>query len=268
MFFIVAAILFFLGLAIGSFLHVVIYRTVNKESYVTGRSHCPHCDKQIDWYDNIPLVSFLILQGKCRHCHKPIAWSHPMIELITGLLFVWWYFIGFTFFRLTVEPLLYFQRGFWLAVGICLIVVFFSDILYGYIPNIVIAGLTFFAIVYRSALFLSGIMQPVDFWSTLIAATIVMLFFFALHYFTKGRGMGMGDVKFVFPLGLVLGWPNILVALFAAFISGSVIGVVLVLTRRSKMSHAVPFGPFLVFGTVFGLFLGDPIVRWYLTLLH
>ncbi len=191
-----------------------------------------------------------------------------MIELITGLLFVWWYFIGFTFFHLSTQPLLYFQRGFWLVVGLCLIVVFFADILYGFIPNIAVAGLTILGVLYRSALFLTGVMQPADFWATLIAATLVTLFFFSLHYFTKGRGMGMGDVKLVFPLGLVLGWPNILVTLFAAFISGSIIGIALIVARGKKSARTIPFGPFLVFGTTLGLLFGDPIVRWYVTLLR
>src|SRR6185369_13424590 len=115
-------------------------------------------------------------------------------------LFVWWYFIGFTFFRLSSQPLLYFQRGFWLAVGITLIVVFFADLLYGFIPNIAIGTLAALGIAYRSALLISGIMRPVDFWATLLAATLATLAFYALTFYKKGHGMGMGDVKLVFPL--------------------------------------------------------------------
>lgn len=267
-FFIVAGILFVLGLAIGSFLHVVIYRTVNDESFVVGRSHCPHCNKPIQWYDNIPLVSFMILHGRCRYCHKTIAWSHPLIELITGLLFVWWYFIGFTFFKLSSQPLLYFQRGFWLAVGVCLIVVLFADLLYGIIPNITVVALAFLGIVYRSALFVTGIMRPVDFWATVIASTIATLFFYLLTFYKKGRGMGMGDVKLMFPLGLVLGWPNLIIALYIAFISGAVTGLSLIGLRKKIAVQTIPFGPFLVVGTVVGLLFGDGIVQWYIALLR
>ena len=114
------------------FLNVLIYRSVHDESFVMGRSKCPHCKKQINWYDNVPLLSFVFLRGRCRYCHKQISWTYPAIEFITAGLFVWWYVIGFTFFRLTQQPLLILQRGFWLCVGISFIVIFLQIFVWNY----------------------------------------------------------------------------------------------------------------------------------------
>jgi len=264
----VALLLFVLfGLAIGSFLNVVIYRSVHDESFVSGRSKCPHCKKQIEWYDNIPVISFLILRQKCRHCKKPISWTYPAIELITAGLFLWWYVIGFTFFRLTSQPFTVLQPAFWLVVGICLIIVFFADLLYGIIPDSVVAALTVLGMVYRVLLFRFHVMQPVDFWLTIAASAGASLLFFLLWYGTKGRGMGIGDIKFVFPLGLVLGWPGIALGLFLSFLYGAVISLALIAVGKKRLSQTVPFGPFLILGAVTTLLVGDQLLHWYLSLL-
>lgn len=255
------------GLTIGSFLNVLIYRTVHDESYIEGRSKCPHCKKMIAWYDNIPVVSFIVLRRRCRHCKKPISWTYPAIELITAGLFVWWYLIGFTFFRLGAQPFALLQPGFWLFVGICLIVVFFADLLYGIIPDSVVIALTGLGLLYRISLYASHIMQPGDFWLTIMGAACASLGFWLLWYLSRGRGMGFGDVKFVFPLGLILGWPNILVGLFLSFVVGAVVSVMLLLMKRKRFRQTVPFGPFLVVGTVTTLLVGDRILQWYLSLL-
>lgn len=255
------------GLTIGSFLNVLIYRSVHDESFVYGRSKCPHCKKQINWYDNIPLFSFVLLRGKCRRCHKPISWTYPAIEFITAGLFVWWYVIGFTFFRLTQQPLLILQRGFWLCVGICFIVVFFTDIVYGIIPDGIVITLTTLGLLYRIALYAFGVMQPFDFWLTLGVSVWALVTFFFLHWVTKGRGMGLGDVKFVFPLGLILGWPGMVLGVLLSFVIGAVVSVTLIVAGKKKMKHTIPFGPFLVLGSVITLVFGELIIAWYLSLL-
>jgi prepilin signal peptidase PulO-like enzyme (type II secretory pathway) len=221
----------------------------------------------IAWYDNVPVLSFLILQGKCRHCKKPISWTYPAIELITAGLFVWWYLIGFTFFQLSSQPFALLQPAFWLFVGICLIIIFFSDILYGVIPDSVVIALTGLAFLYRVMLYVFHVMQPVDFWFAMLSGVASSAFFFGLWYGTKKRGMGFGDVKFVFPLGLLLGWPQILVGLFSAFVVGAVVSVALVVWKKKEMKQTVPFGPFLITGTVIALVFGDKLVQWYLSLL-
>jgi len=265
--FIFVLLLFVFGIVIGSFLNVLIYRTVHEESWVFGRSKCPKCKKQIAWYDNIPLVSFFVLRGKCRHCKKQISWSYPFIELITGLLFVWWFFIGFTFFRLSSQPFTVLQPGFWLSVGVLLIVVFFSDVIYGIIPDIAVVGLTFLGLLYRLLLFYSGIMYPLDFWRTLGGALAAFLFLLALWYGTKKRGIGLGDVKFAFPMGLITGWPGIVLALFLAFTVGAVVALGTVVTGQKKLSSRIAFGPFLVVGLIATLVWGQEILQWYFSLL-
>lgn len=259
--------LFVLGMVVGSFLNVVIYRTVIGESWVTGRSKCEDCERPIFWFDNIPILSYLLLRGKCRHCHKPIAISHPVIEFLTGSLFVWWYVGGAFFFRLTQQPFHYIQPLFWLIVGMLLVVIFFADLRYSIIPDeavIVLGALTFF---YRLALMLLGIMQPIDFWLALVAAAGCSGFFFSLWYFTKGKGMGLGDVKLAIPFALLLGWPNVIVGIFLSFVSGSVVSVILMAAGKKTLKHTIPFGPFMVFGLIFTLLFGSRVVTWYLSLL-
>lgn len=255
------------GLTIGSFLNVLIYRSVHDESFVTGRSKCPHCKKQINWYDNVPLLSFVFLHGKCRQCKKPISWTYPAIEFITAGLFVWWYAIGFTFFRLTQQPLIILQRGFWLCVGISFIVIFFADLLYGIIPDGMVIFLTGLGLLYRAVLYWFGVMQPIDFWLTLGVSVWAVLMFAFLHWVTKGRGMGMGDVKFVFPLGLILGWPGMVLGVFLSFIIGAIVSLSLIAFGKKKFKQTVPFGPFLVAGSLVTLIFGERIIAWYVSLL-
>ena len=259
--------LFAFGSMIGSFLNVLIYRTVHNENYVRGRSHCPNCQVMIAWYDNIPLVSFVLLGGKCRHCTKPISKMYPIVEAMTGALFVWWGMIGFAFFQLTSTPLMVLQPLFWLLVGIGLIVVFFADIRYMEIPDEAVIGLTLLASLYRTLLWKLGIMPMQDYLFTLYGALGVAGFFWLLWLGTKRKGIGFGDVKFAFPFGLILGFPNVLVGLLLAFVLGAVVGVSLVLAGKTQMGARLPFGPFLVTSAVITLLFGDLILRWYLSLM-
>ncbi len=262
----ITILLFVLGTVIGSFVNVVMYRTIAGESWVHGRSHCEQCKRKIHWYDNIPLLSFIVLRGKCRFCQTPISISHPVIEFLTGTLFVWWYWGGSLFFKLTNQPFHYAQPLFWLTVGVLFLIIFFTDAFYMLIPDeavIVLAVLTF---IYRVALTLYGVMQMGDFLRTLLAAGACGLFFFSLWFFTKGKGMGFGDVKLAIPFGLLLGWPNVLVGIFVAFVSGAIVGVTLVIGRKKKLKQAVPFGPFMILGMVVALLWGSSLLHWYLHL--
>jgi leader peptidase (prepilin peptidase)/N-methyltransferase len=135
-FLLISCFLFALGAVIGSFLNVVISRSMSGESWVKGRSHCDECGKQIVWWDNMPLLSFILLRGKCRWCKKSISLSHPVIEFLTGSLFVWWYWGGFFFFRLTQQPFHYVQPLFWLVVALILLVIFFADLIVDLISSI------------------------------------------------------------------------------------------------------------------------------------
>ncbi|MEP7167378.1 MAG: prepilin peptidase [Candidatus Woesebacteria bacterium] len=263
----VALFLFILGLAIGSFLNVVIYRAIHGDSPLRGRSYCDNCKKAIAWHDNIPLVSFILLQRKCRYCKTPIPWEYPAVELLTATLFVWWYAVGFTFFQLSSKPLNIIQPIFWLSVGILFVIITFTDLSYMIIPDSSVILLTAMSLFYRIYLVSTGIMQVHDFMLSFGMAVVASLFFLSLVALTRGKGMGLGDVKVVFPLGFIVGFPNFLVSLLVACVSGAIVGLVLMATKKKKLKGIIPFGPFLIFGSVVGLVWGDQIVRWYLHML-
>lgn len=266
-FLLLTTFLFLLGAILGSFLSVVILRSIAGEGWVSGRSRCDSCKNTISWYDNIPLLSYLILRGKCRYCKEPILPLHPMVEVLTGLLLVWWYWGGFLFFQLTQTPLSILQPLFWLAVGLLLIYLFIIDLNYMILPDKPVYVLFGLAIFYRIALVLAGIMQLTDFYYAILAALLSFLFFFCLWFFTKGAGMGFGDVKLVIPLALLLGAQKMVVCLFIAFILGAVVGLVLILFGKGKLKTAIPFGPFLITATAVSLLWGDLVFGWYWSLI-
>ena len=267
-FLLISLLLFFLGAVIGSFLNVVIYRTfASGESWVWGRSHCDNCGKQINWYDNIPLFSYFVLGGKCRYCKTPISLSNPVIEFLTGTLLVWWYWGGTIFFRLTEQPFHYVQPLFWLLVGLLLVIIFFADALYSIIPDeavALLAGLTF---LYRTSLTFLHIMQPLDFGRAIVAAVLCSFFFWLLWFVTKGRGMGLGDVKFAIPFALLLGWPDVLIGLMLSFLIGAIISIILMLLKKKKLKQTIPFGTFMVVALVITLLFGNVILKWYMGML-
>ncbi len=266
-FWLITTLLFFFGASIGSFLNVLIYRSANEEDWKKGRSRCDHCKKKIAWYDNVPLFSFLILRGKCRSCKKSIAISHFVVELLTGALFVWWYWFGFFFFRLSQEPFIFLQPIFWLCVGILLLVIFIADWRYYIIPDGAVIGLLSAAVLYRLALVSSGVMRWEDFFAAAVTALAATLFFLGLWIYTKGAGMGFGDVKLIGPLCLLMGWPRALSGLFLAFFIGALVGLLLIGLGRKKLKQPIPFGPFLILGTVISLMWGDALIAWYLGLI-
>jgi len=272
-FLLLSLLLFVAGAAIGSFLNVVIYRSLDdeptkkKESWVQGRSRCDHCGGLIFWYDNIPLLSYVLLRGRCRHCDEKISLAHPVMELMGGLLFVWWYWGATVFFQLTQSPLQVLQPLFWLAVGLVLLAIFVADILYYSIPDTMVIILTVLTVIYRIVLVAYGEMRVQDLWWAIIATSAVVIFFGSLWYFTKGKGMGLGDAKLIIPLGLLMGWPGIVVAVFLAFVLGALVGVGLILVKKRTFGQVIPFGPFLISGCFFALIWGDHLVRWYLGLL-
>lgn len=259
--------LFALGACIGSFLNVVIYRSARGESWVAGRSHCESCKKQIAWYDNIPLLSYAVLSGRCRHCKASLSISHPVVESLMGLLFIWWYVVGSFFFKLTQQPFVLLQPLFWLLVGILLISIVIIDYLYLIISDTAVVLLTFLVVLYRFSLVGAGIMRLVDLLTAVSAMAASVLFFWLLWYFTKGKGMGFGDVKLALPLGLLVGWPDVLVWLFSSFFIGALVGVVLILTKKAAFGKPIPFGPFLIIGAAVSLIWGDQLIGWYVTLI-
>jgi prepilin signal peptidase PulO-like enzyme (type II secretory pathway) len=209
-----------------------------------------------------------VLRGKCRFCHKSIAISHPVVELLTGALFVWWYWFGFFFFQLTQAPYSLLQPVFWLFVGIVLLVIFVADWRFFIIPDGAVIALLSSTLLYRVLLVTSGVMQWQDFFNTLYSAFVATLFFFSLWFFTKGKGMGFGDVKVIGPLCLLMGWPGSIVGIFASFVMGAVVGVVLLTFGKKKLRQPIPFGPFLIAASLLSLVWGDALIGWYLGLMY
>jgi leader peptidase (prepilin peptidase)/N-methyltransferase len=244
-------LLFILGLFVGSFLNVVILRLEKGEGGIlAGRSHCPKCGVRLQWFELIPLVSFLIQGGKCRSCKKPISFQYPLVEFFTGLLFSFLYWR----FGLTL------QFGFLAVVSSLLVILFVSDLRTQMIPDIVAyigIGLAFLYALISPPLFHS-------FTSSLIGAAISGGFFALLVYPSREKWMGKGDVKIGVLTGLLLGYPQVLVALFLSFTLGAFVGLILIATKKKTLKSQVPFGPFLITATFVTIFLGEKILEWYL----
>jgi len=245
---------FILGLLIGSLLNCVIYRLEKGESFLKGRSYCPNCKHSLFWPDLIPVLSFLLLRGKCRYCQKPISWQYPLVELVTGLIFVlvFVYFSAFSFAGVVCL---------W-AISSLLVIIFVYDFKHYLIPDSAIYTAIALSVVWHLVSgTLSAKLFPFD---ALYSALLAALFFFLIVLVSRGKWMGVGDIKLAFLMGLLLGWPGILVALFIAFFLGAIIGIILMVLKKKTMKSEIPFGPFLVLGTFAALFYGGKIVNWYL----
>jgi len=245
-------ILFILGLSTGSFLNVVIYRLKIKKSILKPRSFCPACNHTLVWYDLIPVLSFVFLGGKCRYCRKRISWQHPLVELSAGLLFILFYLkSGSLDWRLLFNLLF---------VSI-LIVVFVYDLKhYLILDKVIVLGAVL-------AVIASICLGKPEFPYALLGSAVVGGFFALLVLISRGKWMGGGDVKFGFLIGLIVGWPSVLVSLFLAFVLGGIIGVLLIVFRKKTLKSAVPFGTFLATATVTVMLYGEKILDWYLNIL-
>ncbi|HZX49790.1 MAG TPA: prepilin peptidase [Candidatus Paceibacterota bacterium] len=244
------------GLLVGSFLNAVIYRLEKNESALKGRSYCPRCKHQLAWDDLIPLVSFALLGGRCRYCKGRISPQYPIVEIATALLFA-------AFFVLQTEHVFYLLY-LWVVTSL-LIVLFVYDLRHYILPDKILLPAIGIVLGYRVfEVWGLGFAWDLRF---VVSGFAAALFFFAIFALSRGRAMGFGDVKLALCMGLFLGWPNIAVALFAAFFAGAVAGIALILFKKKGMKSEVPFGPFLIAGTFVALFWGKLIVDWYLDLL-
>lgn len=243
------------GMLIGSFINCLAWR-LHQEETIFGRSYCPKCLNKIKWYDNIPLLSFLILKGKCRSCSKKISWQYPMVELATGLLF----YLAFSFFG--PSPIFLIQSFIIISV---LVLVFIFDFRWYLIPV---------SVLLWSALILA-ILGAISHWfilgyylfSLVVTVAIAAVFFGAQYLITKGRGLGEGDIW----LGAFLGvaFANVLeisVAILSAYFIGAIVGISLLATGNKKWGSKLPLGVFLSIGGLIALFWGQEIASWYLSL--
>lgn len=281
-------LLFIFGLAIGSFLNVVALRYdgdhfLFNPKRIGGRSHCPHCKKTLRWFELVPVVSFVVQGARCRHCHGKIGWQYPAVELLSGVIFVCvpLRFSSVAYLAAHASNLAVLS-AIWIVAFEILLLIAYVDVRLSIIPdelNLALAVVGCVAVCYTAASF--GVGDPSFFgpyaaifglqaniWiNHIFAAAFGAAFFGVIIAATRGKGMGMGDVKLALPLGLLFGWPDILVITMIAFMIGGAFGIWLIASSRRTMKSAVPFGPFLVLASAVAFFAGSGLFAWYFHLL-
>lgn len=263
--------MFIFGLIIGSFLNCLIWRLYKEES-LWGRSYCPECRHQIAWYDNIPLLSFIILGGRCRHCRKKISWQYPLVEFLLGALFVlagvknlggWTQLANYT----PSEILFHFNSArFYLSLGrdyfiiAVMMIVLVYDLRWYLISNLVIWPASIIIFILNFILGLG--------WLNSLAFAVISAGFFWLQFIiTRRRGIGEGDIW----LGLLLGFvfpnlPSWWLMIVTSYFIGSLVGLLLMLSGRKKWGSKLPLGVFLAIGAIIVLLFGQNIIDYYLAL--
>ena len=256
-------IVFIFGLAIGSFLNCIIYRLEKEEGFLKGRSYCPHCRHQLSWRDLIPLFSFLILKGKCRHCRQKISLQYPLVELATAAIFLSIFNFQFPIFnQFSISNFQFLNLCFLFIISCFLIVIFVYDLKHYIIPDKIIYPAILLALIFNFQFPIFN--QFSIFKNSILSAFGAAIFFLLIVLISKGKWMGIGDIKLAFLMGLILGFPNILVALFLAFFLGAIMGTGLLISGKKTLKSEVPFGPFLAVGTFAAFFFGQKIINWYL----
>lgn len=279
---------FVLGLAVGSFLNVIIERLSTHESVWFSRSRCDHCHKRIFWCDNIPLLSFILLGGKCRHCKEKISIQNPLVELVMGGLFSFSYYkLLPNYHQITTELPLNFN---WISIKFqfcanllfiwfiisALVAIFIYDLRHQIIPDEIVYPAIIVSLIFTllRCYIVTLLGEPSShlaiqpFSNYFFSAVGTGLFFLGLVLITKGRGMGGGDIKLGFLMGLVSGWPYILLALYLAFLSGAFISLVLIAVGLKRFGQTIPFGPFLSASTIVTLLYGECLLKFGQTIFN
>jgi len=277
--------LFIFGLAFGSFLNVVSLRYKPEQKLfslkiIGGRSHCLACRKQLVWYELVPIFSFLFQKGKCRHCGHRISLQYPLVEFLAAVIFIavpfllsagQWSMVSGQWLRIII----------WIAIFLLFLLLAIIDFRHYIIPdeiNILLAVLGIMMIVSpvgSQMLKVNDQMSFIGYYSMLFGsfgniwvnhiggAILPMVFFGLIIILSRGRGMGVGDFKLAGALGLIFGWPDILLVLALSFIVGAFVSVFLMIRKKKNIKDAVPFGPFLVIGAALVFFFGFQIVNLY-----
>lgn len=290
-----------LGLIVGSFINVLTLRfnpdepnRVNKAFH--GRSYCPHCKRQLAWFELIPILSFIFLKGKCRTCHQKISWQYPIVEFSTALIFMIlaWKILNFNFlsYYLFTKPEVYFWAPLlillWFFFVSVLISVSVIDMRHYIIPDKITIFSSIVAFLASIGFFVLGKFPQLNFpkYSLnflgpfadphilainpilyyLIGAVILSAFLFFIFAITGGKAIGFGDVKLAFLIGLMLGPVGGVMAVMLSFVIGSIVGIYLIVSGKRKLKGAVPFGPFLSLGVLSVVVFGEAIVQFYLSL--
>jgi leader peptidase (prepilin peptidase)/N-methyltransferase len=240
------------GLCVGSFLNVCIHRLPRGESINMPASYCPRCRHPLRWYDNVPVLGFMLLRGRCRHCAEPISVRYPIIEVCTAVLFVVSYAVYGPTWMLVSRVLF----------GCAMIVLFMIDLEHQILPNVItlpgiVAGLAFSVVTPPG---------PRDAFIGALAGGGILFLIAEAWYRLRGvEAMGMGDVKMLAMIGAFLGWPLMIVTLFLSSTVGSLISVGLMASKKATWTTAVPYGVFLAAGAVAAMFAGDALIHWYVS---
>jgi prepilin signal peptidase PulO-like enzyme (type II secretory pathway) len=277
--------LFIFGLIFGSFLNVVADRLISGESIIFGRSHCDKCKRILGNRDLVPVLSFILSGGKCRKCGAKLSVWYPLSEILSGLNFILAYVIsdGFNFVFL-----------FLVVVLSIYLILFLTDAKYFLISDFVVIVGVVFVLLYRTTELIANnivrytalkndnagkLLLETDYFRSLVSADVkdlvtivvsalgIALFFYLLVFLTRGKGMGSGDITLGFLIGLVNGFPNNVLAIFLGFVFGTIYSVPLLLSKSKNLKDPIPFGPFLILGSITALIYGTEILNWYFSLL-
>lgn len=247
---------FLLGSAIGSFLNVCIYRIPREKSIVKPPSACPGCEKPIRPYDNIPILSYILLKGKCRNCGTKISIRYPLVELLTGILFL----LLYQKFGLTFELIVF------IIFSALLIVISFIDLDFQIIPDILSIGgvvLGFILAIIRPFFrYLDprfGIRDSL--YGIALGGGLLFAIAWLYQFFTKREGMGGGDIKLLGMIGAFCGWKGVVFSLVSGSVLGTVVGIPLMILKGKDSKYAIPFGPFLSLGAIIYIFRGDNLIH-------
>lgn len=251
-------IIFLFGLCLGSFVNSWVWRHHENIRISRGRSICPSCRRKLKWYENVPVLGYVFLKGKCLTCKREIPKHFIFVELITPILlvFVTWYHLDIA---AEFNSSLYHRDVFFIGI---LLVIFIYDYLYKIIlSELVYLGIAIgiffnFSLIYATPL------------QMLYGALAAGGFFYLQYVVSKGKWIGGGDVRLGVLMGVWLGWPNVLVAVMFAYITGALVGLSLLLSKKKKMNSEIAFGTFLSLGTFVALLNAREIISWYLALLR
>lgn len=245
-------LIFILGLIVGSFSNVCIYRIPRNESIIYPASHCPKCRSKIKPVDNIPLLSFILLKGRCRNCKSKISIQYPIVELLTGLI----YLIIYLAYGLS------FQASIYIILSSALIIIAFIDLNEQIVPDVIsLPGIVIGFIISFFVPYVSFINSALG---VVVGGGIILIIGLGGSVIFKKEAMGGGDVKLAAMIGAFLGWRYIIISLFLGFFLGALAGIILILSKIKSRDDVVPFGPFIVLGSFITLLWGEQIISWYI----
>ena len=244
-------LIFILGLIVGSFSNVCIYRIPRNESIIYPASHCPKCSTTIRPRDNVPLLSYIILKGRCRNCGSKISIQYPLVELLTGII----YLIIYLIYGLSIQSLIY------IILSSALIIIAFIDLNEQIVPDVIsLPGI-------GAGLILSFFVPYISFINSVlgvfVGGGIILIIGLVGSAIFKKEAMGGGDVKLAAMVGAFLGWKYVILALFLGFFIGALAGIFLVLSKIKNREDMVPFGPFIALGSFITILCGEKILVWY-----